>query len=296
MNNNIRMLVSLAAAGLLLTLPSIARADLEACGGVYLNADASCEFLPKETCTTKCEDVAMETSCAARLYTGCEAECTATAEVTCITGCTSDCTPTCETLEGEPEPPNARGLCMSSCQQDCSDACAGNDDAGECRSSCAHNCGEVCEHRCEGDDSPTCEPRCDVACDGSCTAKASATCQVSCQSTQFTTCKTELVQRCEEECTTTGGALFCEGQFLAVTDLQACADELRAELAIDVTIDLEVDVECDSASCEVDGKANADGDAKGGCLSTIDTRGGLGGTLMALGIVGLHLVRRRRRL
>jgi len=64
MHNNIQMLVSFAAVGLMLAMPSVAKADLEACGGVYLSADAKCELVPKETCTTRCEDVAMETSCA----------------------------------------------------------------------------------------------------------------------------------------------------------------------------------------------------------------------------------------
>lgn len=292
MQNNTQMLASFAAVGLILSLPSIAHADLEACGGVYLSVGAACEFVPKETCTTQCEDVAMETSCAARLYASCETECTATAEVTCIETCTTDCTPTCTTQQASPEPPNARGLCMSSCQQDCNSDCAGADKVGECRSSCAQTCGEICEKDCDEDDAVTCAPTCDVACSGSCRAQASSSCQVTCQSQQFTTCKTELVQRCEEECTTTGGALFCEGQFLNVTDLQACADELRAELAIDVNV--EINVECDSGTCEADSDGTAE--VKGGCFSTVDPNGGLGGTLLGLGIVGLGLARRRRRL
>ena len=106
-------------------------------------------------------------------------------------------------------------------------------------------------------------------------------------------CKTELVQKCEQECEQTGGSLFCEGQFLAASDLQACADQLHAELAISVDVDIDVEVKCVDGVCE--GESDADVDAKGGCLSTIDAGGGLGGALMALGVVGLHLTRRRRR-
>lgn len=292
MSNPTHIILSLGAAALLLTLPSVARADLAACGGVYLSVDAACEFVPTETCTTHCEDVAMETDCAARLYTTCEGECTATAEVACVETCTTDCTPVCTTHEADPTPPNAMGLCMSDCQQDCTDDCAGAANKGECRSSCAHTCGELCEKRCDGDDSTTCAPRCDVACEGSCTAQASSACQVTCQSKQFTTCKTEQVQVCEKDCKETGGALFCDGQFLAVTDLQACADELFAELAIDVEINLDVDVECKDTSC----KADADADGRAGCLSTVDAGGsGLGGALMILGVLGLQSARRRRR-
>jgi hypothetical protein len=297
MNKTNQVLLSIAAAGLLLVVPSVAHASLDACGGVYLSLDAQCEFVQKETCTTRCEDVAMETSCAAKLYGGCEVECTATAEVTCIETCGPSCAPTCETQATTPdaEPPNARGLCMSSCQQDCTDDCADSPNQGECRSSCAHTCGDICEKRCDEEPAVECEPTCTVACAGSCEAQASSSCQVTCQAEQFTVCKTELVQHCEEECETTGGALYCDGQFLNVTELQACADQLHAELAIDVSVEIDVEVECTSSECEVDSGGKAEGDAEGGCFSTIDPRGGLGGTLMALGIVGLHLVRRRRR-
>ena len=287
-----QILLSIAAVGLLVSIPSVARADLAACGGMFLSVDAQCEFRTTETCTTTCEDVAMETSCAARLYTDCETECTAVADVSCVSTCTTNLTPTCETLEDSEEPANAHGMCMSSCQQDCSNNCAdaaGN--KGECRSSCAQNCGEICEKRTATDESPTCEPRCTVACEGSCTARASSGCQITCQEKEFTVCKTEMVQQCKEDCDTTGGALFCDGQFLAAGELQACADELLAELAIAVNIEIEVEGKCTGDGCE--GSAEAEG--SGGCFSTIDARGGLGGTLMALGIVGLHLTRRRRR-
>jgi hypothetical protein len=44
-----------AMIGLSLFSASVASADeLEACGGVYLEGDASCEFRPKEECMTEC--------------------------------------------------------------------------------------------------------------------------------------------------------------------------------------------------------------------------------------------------
>ena len=294
MSTSTRLLLSLAAVGLLVSIPSVAQASLDACGGVYLSVGAQCEFVPTETCTTKCEDVAMETSCAARLYADCEVGCTATAEVTCIEDCGPNCAPTCETQRATADPPNARGLCMSSCQQDCNNDCADSDRKGECRSSCAHTCGDLCEKNCDEEPATDCAPTCEVACQGSCTAQASSGCVVTCEAEYFATCKTELVTQCNEECKTTGGALFCDAQFLHATDLQACADQLYAEFAIEV--DIEIDVECVDGMCEADGKGevDAEGEAGGGCLSTIDARGGLGGLLMAMGVVGLGLARRRR--
>jgi ribulose 1,5-bisphosphate synthetase/thiazole synthase len=49
-------------------------------------------------------------------------------------------------------------------------------------------------------------------------------------------CKTELVERCHEECEQTGGAIFCGGQFINATDVQACADEIEAEFSIHVEV------------------------------------------------------------
>src|SRR5262245_3928554 len=108
-------------------------AELEACGGIWLEADAagSCQVLPTETCTTKCQPVAAEYVCAARLTTQCESTCTATAEVECVSTCTETCNPECDSEEAAGQPPNCMGLCMSDCQQDCDDKCADAPNQGE---------------------------------------------------------------------------------------------------------------------------------------------------------------------
>ncbi|WP_434417975.1 hypothetical protein [Nannocystis pusilla] len=214
----------------LVALPRTARADLEACGGIFLFAEAQCKFVPTEECMTSCEPVAMETACASRLYTECEGECTASFEVECVGSCETSCSSQCEADAETEDPPNAMGVCMSTCQQACNDECAGAEHQGECRSACAHTCGESCEPRCgDLDDEVACDTKCSAVCEGSCEASARSECQISCQSTRFSECKTEVVDVCSESCTQTGGAIFCDGQFLASSDLQACADELLAE-------------------------------------------------------------------
>jgi MYXO-CTERM domain-containing protein len=88
------------------------------------------------------------------------------------------------------------------------------------------------------------------------------------------------VQHCEEECETTGGAIFCDGQFLNYADVRACADQLAAELNIMVDIEVEgdVDTDCDGDECEADG----DGRLSAGCLATVDPEGRGRGALLAL--------------
>jgi MYXO-CTERM domain-containing protein len=96
---------------------------------------------------------------------------------------------------------------------------------------------------------------CESACSGSCTGKANLECQVDCQSSQFVTCKEEVITECNEECETTGAAIFCDGQFLATGgDLQACANELDAEFSISIDVDIDIDVG------EVGGDDDDDGD------------------------------------
>ena len=256
--------------------------ELEACGGVLLQASASCEVLPTETCTMQCEPVAVEETCAYRLTSSCEGGCTAVAEVDCQSGCETSCVPTC-TTESEDQPPNCMGLCMSDCQQDCTETCADSSEP-HCRSSCAHVCSRDCRDQCDGDTETECEPVCLTACSGSCEARASIDCQVSCQSETFVTCETEVVQECETNCETTGGGIFCDGQFLATEDLQACADQLQAEM--DIHVDLSI-----TAHAEANGKGRF------GC--SIDPQGGhrsaslLGWIGLALGLCARRIVRRR---
>jgi site-specific recombinase XerC len=52
-----------------------------------------------------------------------------------------------------------------------------------------------------------------------------------------------MVEQCQTNCQTTGGALFCNGQFVSTHDIDACAAELAQE--IDVHVDLEIDADVD---------------------------------------------------
>lgn len=280
--------------GILLGAPNVALASLDSCGGVYLVGEGQCKYVPTEECTTECETVAMTTSCAAKLYAECEASCTASATVECEETCAPVCNTDCETIEMDSEkPPNAMGLCMSDCQQTCNDKCADAENVGRCRSSCAHTCGEKCENRCgEIEDTVACETKCEPVCTGSCEGEANAECQIQCQSETFTECETELVEKCETECTQTGGAIFCDGQFLNHTDLEDCAAELEAELNISVDVTLDVDVSVgDDASGDDD-----DDDVNVGCSmapGSTPSSGGKGGMLALGGLMLWQLSRRR---
>lgn len=283
---------SLLTAGLVLLAPGTARAGIDACANVYVAAEASCEWVPAgETCTTQCAPTTVQTSCAARLYTACASQCTASAEVTCTASCAESCVPSCVDVQ-EQQPPNCMGLCMSDCQMDCNDACAGAEDQGACRSSCAHTCSESCADQCDGSDEQTCDPVCGLACAGSCTAEANMNCQVSCQAESFTQCETEVVNECHTDCEQHGGALFCDGSYVAhASAVEDCIAALQAEL--DIEVKGWAEGECHGLS----GAKKIECEAEAG-LSCDVTRGTGGGGLAILalaGLIGIPALRRRRR-
>lgn len=216
--------------------PAANAENIDACGGVALDAESvtSCQFLLTDTCKEECQPVSSEKVCASRLTTTCDSECTETADVICTTDCAESCVTTCT---ADTEPPNCNGLCESDCHQDCSDSCAGAENQGQCQSSCVQCCSSRCDEECDGQTETACDPVCVSACDGSCVAEANMDCQIACQSTQYEECETIVTEECKEECETSGGAIFCDGQFLATGgDVQACATEIEEnfEFHIDV--------------------------------------------------------------
>ena len=239
--------IATAAFATVFVAAAEARADhLDACGGLFLEVDAAgrCEVITKESCEQRCEPVAVERVCAARLYESCESECSFSAAVECQAGCKETCVNDCVTTE---EPPNCMGLCMSDCQQDVTAECGEEDGGhGECRSSGAQCCQEKCDADCGDTEQTDCDPVCETACFGSCEGRANIDCQVECQSRSFVTCKDELVQECHEQCETTGAAIFCDGHFLLAEDgdLAACADDLADEFGIEIDVDLDIDEDC----------------------------------------------------
>jgi hypothetical protein len=68
---------------------------------------------------------------------------------------------------------------------------------------------------------------------------------VDCQSTLYVQCEQEMVEKCETDCRTTGGAIFCNGQFVSTNNIDACAAELAQEIDVHVEIDAEVDADVD---------------------------------------------------
>lgn len=231
----VRILPVISASVLLFALSSIPKvahaAALDSCGGVFLTSASQCEFKRDQECSTTCQTVSVEQSCAAQLYVSCSSSCTATAS----TECTQTCSPVCVTACTPAESSN--DICISDCSSDCDTKCASATNPEQCHASCTHCCDQKCSDTCHSDDQPAaCDTKCATACNGTCTATANTDCQITCQSMSFDSCQTTTVQKCQTDCMDTGGAIFCDGQFLNATTLKDCASELSASLSINLDV------------------------------------------------------------
>lgn len=69
-----------------------------------------------------------------------------------------------------------------------------------------------------------------------------------------------MVEECENECTNTGAAIFCDGQFLATAgNLQACADQLAATFDIHLDVTVSAHAKCVGNTCSADASAKGNG-------------------------------------
>jgi hypothetical protein len=238
--------------------------ELESCGGIFIaKGEVSCEYRPREECMTSCTTEEVQGACVAKINTDCEGGCTATATTECSSSCTDSCTTECTAQEA---PPTCEELCVADCKGTCDGFCEGD---GPCNACCNHNCDRKCARRCAGVEDPepetACTTNCTEACNGSCTAQATVDCQLSCQTEVIQECETEMVETCETTCEDKGGAIFCDGQFVNASDIDACASELSAEIEIDLDIEADIDVDIDNdegTPCENGGD---DDDGDGAC-------------------------------
>lgn len=287
--------------------PSAAHAELDACGGIFLSGDAGCEYRPTQECMTECVEVAVESSCVAEIFSECESSCTATASTECESGCTETCTDSCTTTTTTEEPPDCMGLCVADCDESCGNQdCSDYEHRGACGRCCTHGCRRSCEARCKDTPPPTtttvteCMPTCTTACSASCTAKANTVCQVDCQETVYVQCEEEMVEQCMTDCEDSGGAIFCDGQFVNADNAESCADQVEELLSIEIDIEGAISAAADAAVDTANDAADATSDTadcvdeKACSISRVGAGHGAG-AFWLLGPLGFALYLRRRR-
>jgi len=264
-----------ALVALSLYAPEASAGGLEACGNIFIDAEANCEVLIEGGCEAACKPAAFNASCAVEGTIGCSGECNIDADIECTTGCQGSCEAQCNV---DPGSFDCRGACEGNCTGDCSARCQGSDNAGECVASCEATCSGECDASCTlSPGEADCMAQCNGCCAGECRASINMDCQISCQSDLYAECKLELEGGCDVQCSKPEGALFCDGQFIQVSNIKSCAEALRDLLDINVQFQAEASGSV-SFSCSVD-----DAPIRGG------------GALLGFGLLCLAAVARRQR-
>ncbi len=293
MDNRLRYsLLVLGLAGLFAAFaPRAAEAQQQAtsCGGIYVSADTMCEILVEGGCTAQCEPINFTASCSADLYVSCDGMCNASFEASCTTDCSANCMASCEV---DPGMFDCQADCTADigarCDAQCSAEAAGSQAAAECHSSCETTFEAECNASCEATPPMAdCMASCQASCEGSCTAEANVDCQVSCQADGYVDCETMLTGGCQTSCMEPTGGLFCDGQYVDASSIDACLMQLSD---FEVMTDTSATAMCDSTGCE----ATADASASCAVSPVAPGRPTGAGWLALLGLPLIALLRRRR--
>jgi len=221
--------VALAAPLLFAVSTASAAADRAACGNINLLAVGECHFEVEGGCTAKCEPL--------KFIAACEGQCNVTADLNCTASCAGTCETDCM----------AKGPafdCEASCTADCNGTCMGNCNAAANMSDCTGYCQGRCQSDCSAQctavpPSADCKGQCQGCCSGSCQARADFDCNYKCSSS--------LTGGCQTDCTAPNGALFCDGQYVHVTNIDDCLAYLQSQFDVKVEAHAEASISCAAA-------------------------------------------------
>ncbi|HEY3822159.1 MAG TPA: hypothetical protein VGL81_33570 [Polyangiaceae bacterium] len=256
---------TLAACTLLLTtlaLPPVARADDAGtpCGNFDFSQGISCQIEVSGGCTADCTPLKLEA--------GCTGSCSMLPDIDCSNACQTTCTSTCS-----PSALDCMAGCHGECDQPTTTTCQQQDPTADCVSQAQAQCDMHCKETCTTP--PTdCSQVCETCCDGSCSAQINFNCDFQCFA--------NLQGGCSVQCQKPAGAIFCNGQYVNASDVDACITYLATQ-GVTVDISARGSVQCDSDGCNGTGNASA-----GGCaVGPASTDGGSGG--LALAVAGLFV-------
>jgi len=237
---------------------SFAQSRTNPCGNIELTAIGECHLEFSGGCKAKCTPVNFVASC--------DGECNADISVDCSASCEADCSASCTADPGSFD-------CSADCSASCDATAAAHCDSGDndCVAYAKASCEGDCSAQCEATPpSAECDAQCQASCSGSCEADANLDCEVQCSA--------DLTGGCDVDCDAPEGALFCDGQYIEVTDLASCAQYLLDNFSISLDISVTGDVSCSVAD-----------------PGATSAAGGLGVMFGLMSLGGLAAARRRRR-
>jgi hypothetical protein len=204
---------------------------------------------------------------------GCTGQCNASAQTACVDDCGVQCIATCDPAQLDCFV-GCHGECDEPTMHQCEAARPGEDCAETARAQCDIHCQDACAVP-----PSTCQEHCTACCTGSCTTTVNFDCNLDCFA--------ELQGGCDVQCQQPAGALFCNGQYVHASDIEACITHL-AEEGIEVDVSARAEVTCDLSGC--DGTASASGCA----IAPAPVTGGAS-SAAALIALAVGLIARRRR-
>jgi hypothetical protein len=259
-----RSFAKLITGGIALIAPLfVANQALAADCGWLAEGSLDCELVTTG-CDVQCTPVKIEAQCGA----SCEGSCNVDIDASCTESCEASCMGSCK-----PGSIDCEGSCETDCSGRCETSCKGDKDETTCVTNCKGSCQTDCQADCSVKPA-TCEASCHASCHGSCSAQVDVSCQASCQGK----CSGDIEGGCKADCSKVSGALFCNGQYVSVSDLDACVAEF--------SLDVDVNATCNGSGCTATASCNTAGASD----APIDFAA-LGA--MALGC-GLIVSRRRR--
>src|SRR5262245_20664445 len=191
---------------------SAARADTP-CGDFDFSQGISCKIEVEASCSAGCTPLKREA--------GCSGGCSASASTACVNDCGTQCIATCD-----PEALDCFAGCHAECDQPAIDTCQTKQPGADCVSAAKAQCDVHCEDACQVPDS-SCQEHCNKCCTGSCTTQVNFDCDFACFA--------KLEGSCNVQCDDPKGALFCNGQYVAASDVDACIQYLATQ-GVDVDV------------------------------------------------------------
>ncbi|MEZ4295175.1 MAG: hypothetical protein R3B70_09365 [Polyangiaceae bacterium] len=243
----------------------VAAAEDNPCGKFDFSAGVDCSIEVEGGCKAQCTPLSFEAACSGA--------CNFDVDVTCTGSCEAQCNAQCN-----PATIDCTAGCDAECESRCNAACTLEDCTEECSATCAADCDASCSGT-----AATCEANCQECCHGACSAEANINCDLDCYA--------EVQGGCEVQCDEPKGALFCNGQYVSASDVDACIAYIQDNLNGSVDVSARGTVTCDLNGCEGTGAASV-----GWCSvsNAGSVAGGTGAVAAAALALGAAIARRRR--
>jgi hypothetical protein len=249
------------------------------CGRFDFRAGIACEIKVSGGCSADCSSFKFEAACSGG--------CTSMSTTTCVDDCGTQCIKTCDPALLD---------CFVGCHAECDDPtfmqCQQKHPTDDCQTTARAQCDVHCKDSCKVQPS-SCSEHCTKCCTGSCDTQVNFDCDFSCFA--------EVKGGCDVQCQRPEGAIFCNGQYVNASDVQACISYLATQ-GINVDASARGSVTCDLNGCHAEGDASAGLNvppiaqaAAKGCALTPGSADSTGAGGVGLALSFLFMAQRRRR-